>query len=162
MTVVLRTRNDKKNNLGLPLPSGRVSVFETAGQGAAWPRLLVGETSLRDIALDEETEFRLDGGADVQVRQVNESREIQDSPRSILPFLQGARRSGVRLEQISRIELSNAHPYAIQVEMRLDLDDGQMLEKADHPAAQKNGRPIFRVTVPANGSVEIRYQTARS
>jgi hypothetical protein len=158
--VLLRTRNDKKNNLGLPLPSGRVSVFETVS-GASAQKLLSGETGLRDIAIDEETEIRLEGGAAVQMRQVDESVEIADSPRSILPFLRGENlRDGARLQEINRVELSNAHPYAIQVEVRIMLEDGQRLVKADRPAEQKNGNPIFRVTVPANSPLQIRYQTA--
>jgi hypothetical protein len=46
------------------------------------------------------------------------------------------------------------------VEVRLSLPAGARLVSADHPAGEKNGRPIFRVSVPANGSLEIRYQTA--
>lgn len=158
MTVLLRTRNDTKNNLGVPLPSGRVSVFETAGRGAAARRLLAAETSLRDIAVNEETELRLSESPDVQIRQVTESREIAGPPRPAPPFLPGANRRSP-LDETTRIEVTNARPFAIQAEIRLELDDGQSLVKADRPAAQKNGRPIFRVTIPPNGSLQIRYQT---
>jgi len=159
--VLLRTQNDTKNNLGLPLPSGRVALFELAGASASAQRLLSGETDLRDIAVNEETEFRFEGGAAVQFRQIDESREIEEFPGPPPPFLPGNNgRNTPRLDEISRIELTNAHPHAIQVEVRLSLDDDQRLVKADRPAAQKNGRPIFRVTVRANGSVQIRYQTA--
>ncbi len=158
MTVLLRTRNDAKNNLGVPLPSGRVSVFETTGRGAAARRLLAAETSLRDIAVNEETELRLSESPDVQIRQVTESREIAGPPRPAPPFLPGANRRSP-LDETTRIEVTNARPFAIQAEIRLQLDDGQSLVTADRPAAQKNGRPIFRVAIPANGSLQIRYQT---
>jgi len=158
MIVLLRTRNDAKNNLGVPLPSGRVSVFETAGQGAAAQRLLAAETDLRDIAVNEEIELRLSESPDVQVRQITESREVVGPPRPALPFLPGANRRSP-LDETTRIEVTNARPFAIQAEIRLELDDGQSLVKADRPAAQKNGRPIFRVTIPPNGSLQIRYQT---
>lgn len=156
MTIVLRTTNDKKNNLGLPLPSGRVTVFETLGKGAAARRLLAAETSLRDLAVDEETELNLSGSADVQIRQIVESRTATGKP---LPFIPGANRNTSVMDRISRIEITNARPFPIETEVRIDLYDAQQLVKADHPVAQKNGRPLFRVTVPANGSVEIRYQT---
>jgi hypothetical protein len=159
MTVLLRTRNDAKNNLGVPLPSGRVAVFETAGRGAAAQRLLAAETDLRDIAINEETELRLSESPDVQIRQITESREIAGPPRPTLPFLPGADRRSP-LNETTRIEVTNARPFAIQAEIRLELDDGQSLVKADRPAAQKNGRPIFRVTVLANSSLTIRYQTS--
>lgn len=158
MTIILRTNNDKKNNLGLPLPSGRVSVFENAGSGASTRRLLAGETNLRDLAINEETELRFDGGAAVQSRQTYESADL--SPGKVLPFLPGkANRAKGKLDQISRIEITNAQPYAIQVEARVYLYDGQEIVKADHKLEQKNGQPIFRLTVPANGSATIRYQT---
>lgn len=158
MTIILRTKNDKKNNLGLPLPSGRVAVFETAGSGASAQRLLAGQTNLRDLAIDEETELRFEGGAAVQSRQVHETTDI--TPRPALSFLPGkSNRAGATLSEVRRIELSNAQPYAIQVEVRVYTYDGQDIAKADHPMAQKNGQPIFRLTVPANGEATIRYQT---
>jgi hypothetical protein len=63
------------------------------------------------------------------------------------------------MDRIARIEITNARPFPIQTEVQIYLYDAQQLVKADHPVAQKNGRPLFRITVPANGSVEIRYQT---
>jgi hypothetical protein len=161
MTIILRTRNDKKNNLGLPLPSGRVSVFETSGRGASARRLLAAETGLRDTAVDEETELRLTGSPDVQVKQSPEFFEVTSAPRPLLPFLPGVIVRDIgSLQETSLIEITNARPVAIQAEVRLDLEDGAQLVKADRPVAQKNGRPIFRVTVPANRSIRIRYQTA--
>ena len=160
MTVLLRTRNDAKSNLGVPLPSGRVSVFETAGRGAVAQRLLAAETDLRDIAVDEETELRLAESPDVQIRQVTETREVAGPPRPALSFLPGANRRSP-IDETTRIEVTNARPFAIQAEIRLQLDDGQTLVRADRPAAQKNGRPIFRVTIPANGSLQIWYQTSK-
>ena len=156
MTIVLRTTNDKKNNLGLPLPSGRVTVFETLGKGAGARRLLAAETSLRDLAVNEETELDLSGGADVQIRQIVESRTATGKS---LPFIPGADRTRSVMDRITRIEITNARPFPIQTEVQIYLYDAQQLVKADHPVVQKNGRPLFRVTVPANGAVEIRYQT---
>ena len=161
LAIVLRTLNDKKNNLGLPLPSGRVAVFESAGSGASAQRLLAGQTNLRDLAINEETEFRFPGGAAVQARQVIETRDI--TPGKPLPFLPGkGDRKGASISQVSRIEISNAQPYAVQVEMRVYVFSGQEIVKADHPVAQKNGQPIFRLTVPANSDATIRYQTQAS
>ena len=158
--VLLRARNDKKSNLGLPLPSGRVLVFETAGAGASAQRLLAGETGLRDIAVDEETELRLTGGVDVQIRQIEESVEKVATPRLAPPPLPGVNAQTSQIDEISRIELTNARPFPVHVEVRLTLNDGQRLVRADRPVAQKNGRPMFRVTIPANDSLRIRYQTA--
>lgn len=157
MTILLRTTNDKKNNLGLPLPSGRVSVFETVGKGANARRLLAAETGLRDLAIDEETELRLSESPDVQVRQTLESRTATARP---LPFIPGADRRRPIMDQVSHIEITNARPYAIEAEVRLyAYDDDQRIVRADHTPEMKNGRPIFRVSVPANSTRDIRYQT---
>ncbi len=161
LAIILRTVNDKKNNLGLPLPSGRVAVFESAGSGASAQRLLAGQTNLRDLAINEETEFRFPGGAAVQARQVIETRDI--APGKPLPFMPGkGDRKGASISEVSRIEINNAQPYAVQVEMRVYVFSGQEIVKADHPVAQKNGQPIFRLTVPANSDATIRYQTQAS
>ena len=161
LAIILRTVNDKKNNLGLPLPSGRVAVFESAGSGASAQRLLAGQTNLRDLAINEETEFRFPGGAAVQARQVVETRDI--APGKPLPFMPGkGDRKGASISEVSRIEINNAQPYAVQVEMRVYVFSGQEIVKADHPVAQKNGQPIFRLTVPANSDATIRYQTQAS
>ncbi len=158
MSVILRTTNDKMNNLGVPLPSGRVAAFETVGSGATARRMLAGETNLRDLAINEETELRFEGGAAVQSRQIVESKDI--APRTVLPFLPGkTNRAGASISEISRIEISNAQPYAVQVEVRVYVFSSQEIVKADRPVAQKNGQPIFRLTVPANSDATIRYQT---
>jgi hypothetical protein len=161
MTVLLRTRNDTKNHLGVSLPSGRVSVFETVGSGASAQRLLSAETDVRDLAVNEEVELRLFESPDVRVLHTEESYEVVDRRRPPLPFLPGANlKDGAEISEIRRVEITNARPFAIQAEVRLDLDDDERLVKADRAAGQKNGRPIFRLTVPANGSLAIRYQTA--
>jgi hypothetical protein len=142
----------------LPLPSGRVAVFETSGQGAASRRLLAAETGLRDLAVDQETELRLAESPDVQVRQTVESRT---ATTKALPFVPGADRRKTVMDQVNRIEVANARPFSIQAEIRLYAYGDQKLVKADHTVEMKNGRPIFRVTVPANSSIDIRYQTTK-
>jgi hypothetical protein len=159
MTAILRTTNDKKNNLGLPLPSGRVQIFEIAGKGQSASRLLAAETRLRDITLNEETELELTGGPDIQVRQVHETVEVSKT-RPDLPFLRGINRRNRLFDQVSRIEVTNARAYPIQVELRVYVPDNLELAKADHTAGRKNGQPIFILTVPANDSVTVLYQTS--
>ncbi|MEQ1780239.1 MAG: hypothetical protein ABMA14_02685, partial [Hyphomonadaceae bacterium] len=161
MEVVLRTTNDKKNNLGVPLPSGRVAAFETVGSGATAQRMMAGQTNLRDLAINEETELRFPGGSAVQSRQISESRDI--TPRAALPFLPGkVSRKGASISEVTRVEITNAQPFAVQVEVRVYVFSGQEIVKADHPVAQKNGQPIFRLAVPANSEATIRYQTQAS
>lgn len=158
MDVILRTQNNEANNLGIPLPSGRVSVFETAGNGAASRSLLAGETELRDLAINEKTELMFSGGPAVQFRQTTESRQRIDPP----PLLIGRTiRNNARFHLVDIVEITNAQPFTIQAEINVYLDDGTELVRADREAEQEDGHPIFRVTVPANDTVEFRYQTVR-
>jgi len=161
LDLILRTKNDKKSELGIPLPSGRVMVFERAGSGAAVQRLLAGQTTLRDLAIDEETELRLTGGPDIQARQVNESVDITRTRPALRP-IPGVRVSGRTVSAVNRIELSNARPYPVQAEVRIDLDDGQEIARSDMTPGKKNGQPIFKITIPANDTLNIRYQTVQT
>jgi hypothetical protein len=43
----------------------------------------------------------------------------------------------------------------------LHLNEGSRVIRADHTLGTKNGLPTFYVTVPANGTVTVRFQTQR-
>lgn len=157
---VIKTKNDKSNNLGLPIPSGSVSVFELFGKGAATQRALAGEGGIGDYAVNEDVEILLEGGAEVLARVVKERRYITGS-RPAPPTMNGATvRDGYTLSEINRIELSNARPVAIDVEVELHLIDGAELVTADQAPVFRNGLPMFRATVPSNAMVAIRYQSS--
>lgn len=155
--VLLRTRNDAAHHLGLPLPSGSVAVLE--------PRdghpLLVGEAGLRDTALDEEVELRLGASPDIQVRQVRERRRIDLGRTQLLPLLPGIVLRAAPLDDICRVEISNAGLEPIQFELGLILPDGSRVVRADHAMTMKNGRPLFRLAIPAGETAVVRYQTER-
>lgn len=127
---LLRTVNTQANHLGLPLPSGHMAVFTDRGA----VKLLISETALRDLAVDEEMELNLGEAPDVQVEA------------SVA-------------ERVNRVAISNAGAQAIRFELRLRLSQGERVVHADHAVAAKNGRPIFRLTVPAHETVTLRYQT---
>jgi hypothetical protein len=128
---LLRTSNDVAHHLGLPLPSGQIAVFSEA-HGA---RLLLQETGMHDLAVDEEVEIDVGSSADVEVKAVNEHEN-------------------------NRVEVSNGRSSDIQFELRLRLAAGARIVRADHPLAFKNGQPMFRFTVPAGTTSSVRYQVA--
>ncbi len=131
-TLLLRTKNDAANHLGLPLPSGRVAVFANS-RGA---QLLQHESDVPDLAVDEEVEINMGESSDVQVAVRTET-----------------------VNKVTRVDVSNARPAAVLFELRLRLAEGGRVVRADHTLGRKNGRPIFRFDVPANGSVTLRFQT---
>jgi hypothetical protein len=154
-SLKLRTKNDAANHLGLPLPSGHIAVFGMRGA----ERLLQHESDIRDLAVDEEVEINMGDSADVQVTVEKESSSIDPKRAQSLPLVPGLLTlRSAEVDDVVRIDVSNAHAAAIQFELRLRLIEGGRVLRADHPLGSKNGRPIFRLTIPANETVTLRYQ----
>jgi hypothetical protein len=152
---LLRTKNNAANHLGLPLPSGTVAVFANR-EGE---RLLERESGLRDIAVDEDVEIDMGESSDVQVSATHEKSSLDAAHAQLLPLVPGAALRGVKVDQVQRVEVSNARAAAIDFELRLRIAEGARVVRADHPIGAKNGRPIFRFKVPANQTVAVRFQT---
>jgi hypothetical protein len=154
-SLLLRTQNTAANHLGLPLPSGRIAVFVTRGD----EKLLQHESGIRDLAIDEEVEINMGDSPDVEVTSVKESSSIDPARARLLPLVPGVSRlRSVQVDDIDRVDVTNARPAEIRFELRLRLPEGGRIVRADHPVARKNGRPIFRLTVPANQTMTLRYQ----
>jgi hypothetical protein len=152
---LLRTKNTVANHLGLPLPSGTVAVF-TAYNGG---RLLEHESGLRDIAVDEDVEIDMGESSEVQVSLTREETSIDSAHAKLLPLVPGVSLRSVKVDDVQRVEVSNARAAEIDFELRLSLPEGARIVRADHPLGTKNGRPILRFKVPANQTVTVRFQT---
>jgi hypothetical protein len=128
---LLRTKNNVANHLGLPLPSGRVAVFLQHGG----ERLLAHESDVRDLAIDEDVEIGMGQAPDVQVT----ATQAADS---------------------YRVDIANARREAISFELTLHFHDDRVhVRHADRPLGTKHGQPIFRLSVPANSTMTLHYQT---
>ena len=155
-SVLLRTKNDAAHHLGLPLPSGRMTVFQPQDGRAQ----LLAQTTARDLAEGETVEWRLGEAPDVQVAQVQEARTIDREGQAPIPVVPGLLWAiSARLEDASRVEISNAGRAARTFELRLSLPEGVSLVRADHDAGMKDGRPIFRLVLPPQSTTVVRYQT---
>jgi len=96
----------------------------------------------------------------VQVTAVKEKTIIDPSRAKSLPLVPGVvTLRSTEIDHVNRVAVSNARGADIQFELRLRLPEGGRVVRADHPLGTKNGRPIFRLTIPANGNVTVRYQT---
>jgi hypothetical protein len=154
-SMLLRTLNDAAHHLGLALPSGRIAVFaDRDGQ-----KILLHESGMRDLAVDEEVEIDLGESADVQVAMQREKSTIDPARIQNLPLVPGVVLRSAQVDDVNRVEISNARAAAIPFELRLQLPEGGRIVRADHPLGSKHGRPIFRLTIPANQSVTVRFQT---
>jgi hypothetical protein len=155
---LLRTKNTAANHLGLPLPSGTVAVFGSH-EGA---RLLEHESGVRDTAVNEDVEIDMGSSADVQVSLVREKTHVDSGHAEMLPLVPGVVLRSVKTLDTEHVEISNAKPTDIEFELRLRLPEGGQIIRANRAPGTKNGRPIFRLKVPANQSVTLRYQWQRA
>jgi len=126
---VLRTRNNDASGLGVPLPAGKLELFQ-ARKGR---RLLVGEAQIEDRTIGEKIELVVGQSSAVHARQV--------------PF-RHHRAEGYALE------LTNDTPRARTVEVELPLN-----AKAIGGArlTERDGWMLWEVRVPANGLAKLSY-----
>ena len=128
LDLLLRSENKGENGLGLPLPQGRVAVYEPSSYGP----LLVGQTDLGDKAVGQEIELDLGARVDVQmaIGVVDEKH-----PR--------------RFELL----LTNAKPRAVAVEIEVpfELRRGRGFGKID-------GVPTWKGSIAANGERRLTFE----
>jgi hypothetical protein len=141
--MVMRLNNREEHGLGIPLPGGEVALFEPLGER----RLLVGEGPIQDRAVGEEIDIQM--GAVEQVaaewRPVPPRRGWEDR----------------------MLVVTNANPYPVHFEARIDYDDYDLEPaqrgkapriRADSRLRYKGRRGIWSVEIPANSSVTLRLR----
>jgi hypothetical protein len=133
LSPTLVTRNREKERLGLPLPAGRVRFYERHGDR----RVLVGMGEIDDIAVGEPLELETGVSTDVVASVVRE-------------------KDGAQVDEY-RVTVTNAKPYAIEIEVEL-MGVGVRGEPIGRRLEERNGNPLWRARVPANGSAELRYR----
>lgn len=136
--TTLRFQNDKKNRMGLALPAGKLVAFkETSGA-----RLLLGEGNLDDKAIGEKVEIQIGNSQQLrfEIKQVDQDGNDDRKYRNF------------------ELTVSNATKRAAPIEIKLDHGDQERLTKTSSRLARKDGRPVWKVMVPANGSSTLRYR----
>jgi hypothetical protein len=129
---LLLTRNRTADGLGLPLPAGRMVLF---GAGAARP-LMLGAAAIGDHAVGEDVEFQFGNAIGVMtaLRRISSGKD-----RTTYDLI-----------------VTNDHPRRIEFEARLTFGD----IRAGARLGTRNGTPLWRVTVPANGRAVLRFSAA--
>ncbi len=135
--AMLRTKNDKAHQLGLPLPAGSF-LIEQDQFGRA---MLVGEPLLADTADDEKVELVLGQAPDITVKRLSLARTSKTEDAAVT--------------------ISNAGAVPITIELELTTWGAMKLVKTDHPYEQRNGRPLFVLIVPGNGEVTLHFTTSQ-
>lgn len=134
VSLLLRTRNRKEDGLGLALPGGPVTVFEPQGD----TMLLSGEGGLPDKAVGEDVEITV-----AKATQVRLDANV--------------RASGKNWQDVA-LEVTNARPVPVRFEARIGTYQGQQISRPSARLTRKDGRSIWAVTIPANGTASLRYR----
>ncbi len=135
---LLRTRNRREEGLGLALPGGPVAVFEEQGG----TMLLTGEGKLPDRAEGEDVEIELAESTQVTL----ESEELQRDKQS----------------RTIALVARNARPVPVRFEARIATGASVRLAGSSHKLQRKDGRSIWAVSIPANGTSRVTYKIVNS
>lgn len=129
MTLRLRLQNRKDDGLGLPMPSGRVAIFEDIGG----LRLLAGEADIGDKAEGERVDYDIASSADVRIaaRATGQSRKSRDWT----------------------ITLTNARPFAVTAEVMIPND----IAPRPTDMERRGNSWVWRATIPANDTLTWSY-----
>jgi hypothetical protein len=138
---ILRFENRKEDGLGVPLPGGRLVLFDDY-RGRP---ILLGEGAVHDSAIQETVEIPI--AKSEQVR--SQVQEIEER----------SRKDGERLFEAV---VTNSGSAAASVELSLDLYDSEKLLSSSAKLGRKNGRPLWKTIVPAGGRSVLRYRIGRA
>jgi hypothetical protein len=136
-SILLATVNDAKHGLGVALPTGKLTVFEQSPRGDQ----LVGNRTLRDYASGQDVEIGLGESTQVFAACSISRHDIAD---------------GSDWPAEMRVVLTNAN--AALARLRLTVgSSGEAKVRGLAGLRVKDGQQIVEVTVPAQGSRELRW-----
>ena len=126
------TRNRREDGLGLPLPAGRLMLFdEESGR-----QVLVGQAVIRDYAQNEDVEIdfgAVPGIVSVQTPVTRGKDQVDDE-----------------------VVVTNDRPHPVAYELEIGAQPSQVRSAAT--LGRRNGMALWSTTIPANGSVTLRYR----
>lgn len=133
VAVILRTKNTKANNLGLPLPAGSF-VIEQDHFGRT---MRIAEPLLRDTAEGEKIELGAGFSPDVTIVRRTTRREGN--------------------KHWVEVEISNARPDEITFELKVPTYGFQKIVEASAQWEKRDGVPLFLVKLASGASVTLRF-----
>jgi hypothetical protein len=132
---LLVTRNRTEEGLGLPLPAGRLMLFDSR----AGTPFLVGEAVIRDNAVGEDVEIGLGAAPGVRFAQTPLARTDAAADYQIV--------------------VTNDGPAPVAFEAEIAPQGSRL--SAQVRLSTRDGMPLWQVTVPPNGSATLRYRLSR-
>lgn len=133
--IFLLTRNRTEEQLGVALPAGQVQLFRGEGDRS----LLVGEGTMRDHAVGQEVEIDV-GEAPGVISRITAAPG--KDPRDRL------------------VTVTNDQSYPVRFELSFRTTPANIQARGTR-LGRRDGRPLWAVTIPANGSATLRYRVLR-
>lgn len=139
--VVLKLENSKENNMGMPLPEGRVRVNKVDVDGSLE---FVGEDSIDHTPKDEEITLYIGDAFDVTGKRINVSTTRVGSNSRKDAF---------------RIELRNHKDETVEIQVVESLYGDYEILQSSHEYTKIDANTVsFVVEVPANSQVDVTYE----
>jgi hypothetical protein len=135
---LLVTRNRTEEGLGVPLPAGSIQLFSASSDGRP---LLIGEAAIHDLAVGEDVEI-----------EAGEAEGIHVEPEVI--------GSGRNWDDY-RLTVTNDHAVPVRYEAEFATDEHRRF-RPRRRLPSRHGRPLWAVTVPANGTASLDYRVTET
>ena len=141
-TVSLRLRNREADGLGLPLPSGTMTVMELGPRGEP---VLTGHARVQDTAVGMPFEIELGRALDVWTR-----------PRIVAEHSM-SQRGGKRVRRYAEVTIGNDKADPVRFELRQAVgEDFRVISESSRHALQA-GEPLWAFTLGAGERRVLRY-----
>jgi hypothetical protein len=159
--VVIRLKNDKASNLGVPLPSGIVAVIETAPNGRS---VLIGEARIHDTPVGMPFEIGLAGAPDVRVgtRLLSKTEvPVKKAPRKVRdendPETEYEDTPDPRWRYELEVVVSNGKAEAIEFELLHGVEPGYRMLRESRRHQIRYGAPAWILRLEPGGREVVRY-----
>ncbi|MBB5209414.1 DUF4139 domain-containing protein [Chiayiivirga flava] len=140
--AMLAFDNDKASRLGMPLPAGRLRVYEAGASGNAF----LGEAALDHTAAGRKVDVALGQAFDLQAERTQKELRLAEDRLSLTETIE--------------IAVTNAKPEAATVRVLEALprwSDWDIVESSV-PSTRSDAQTVaFELPVPAGGKATVRY-----
>ncbi len=143
VNVYLRFANEDKNQLGIPLPAGRIRVNQRDTDGSLE---FIGEDIIDHTPKDEEVLIKMGNAFDVKGERKQTNYQINTDKRE--------------LSESFEITLKNHKDEAVEMVVRETLYrwSNWNITRKSHDYEKQDSRHVhFNVKVPANGETKVTY-----
>ena len=139
VAVIIKFENSKKNNMGMPMPKGKVRVYKSDGGSIEF----IGEDWIDHTPRNEKLKLKIGDAFDVLAKEklVDEKR-ISDKV----------------YERTFSITLTNRKEKAITVNVERNLGTNWKILKTTHKFEKENaGKVLFKINVDKNSKTELKF-----